>query len=214
MWPRADRIGPTDSTSRWVARSRRGPSDHDLLASRLEGRTDSIRGRLHRDGARVVRRHSRHDVADRARSIDWMEGPLDHASNPWPTASPDPPSGVHLRGNVAAHIATITCKGFEKAYRRGEVEELYFVRLHSTQPAPSANPPDSDDPDVKKLLTEFADVFPAALPNAVETPNRGVEHRIELKPGSRIPPSRPLRHQSSKDAAAMRDYVQAGVESG
>ena len=111
-------------------------------------------------------------------------------------------------------IATITCKGLQKAHRRGEVEELYFVKLQSTQPAADAGPPGTDDPDVKKLLEEFDDVFPSALPNAAETPNRGVEHRIELKPDSRIPPSRPLRHQSSKDAAAMRDYVQAGVDSG
>lgn len=112
-----------------------------------------------------------------------------------------------------ARIATITCKGFHKAYRKGEVEELYLVRLLSNDPV-DAGPPGSTDPDVKRLLTEFADVFPAALPNAAETPNRGVEHRIELKPGSSIPTPRPLRHQSPKDAAAMRDYVQAGVESG
>ena len=114
-----------------------------------------------------------------------------------------------------ARIATITCKGLQKAYRRGEVEELYLVKLHSLDaPAAEAGPPGSDDPDVKKLLTEFADVFPATLPSAADTPNRGVEHRIELKPNASIPQPRPLRHQSSKDAAAMRDYVQAGVESG
>ena len=86
-----------------------------------------------------------------------------------------------------AHIATITCKGLQKAHRRGEVEELYLVRLQSTNaPAAEAGPPGSDDPDVKRLLTEFADVFPATLPNAAETPNRGVEHRIELEPNTRI----------------------------
>ena len=114
-----------------------------------------------------------------------------------------------------AHIATITCKGLQKAHRRGEVEELYLVKLHSTTaPVAEAGPPGSEDPDVKKLLTEFADVFPDTLPSAADTPNRGVEHRIELKPNASIPHPRPLRHQSSKDAAAMRDYVQAGVESG
>ena len=144
-----------------------------------------------------------------------------------------------------AQIATITCKGLYKAHRRGEVEELYLVRLEATgnqlvtsssvsnQPvtnssasnqrvtsgsrgsaASEAGPPGTDNEDVQRLLKEFSDVFPAALPNAAETPNRGVEHRIELKPGSSIPHPRPLRHQSAKDAAAMRDYVQAGVESG
>ena len=112
-------------------------------------------------------------------------------------------------------IATITCKGLQKAHRRGEVEELYLVRLHAIDsPAHEAGPPGSDDPDVKRLLSEFADVFPTTLPHAAETPNRGVEHRIELKPNASIPHPRPLRHQSAKDAAAMRDYVQAGVASG
>ena len=114
-----------------------------------------------------------------------------------------------------AHIATMTCKGLQKAHRRGEVEELYLVRLNAADaPAAKAGPAGADDGDAKQLLAEFADVFPASLPNAAETPNRGVEHRIELKPNASIPPSRPLRHQSAKDAAAMRDYVQAGVESG
>ena len=112
---------------------------------------------------------------------------------------------------TVARIATITCKGLQKAHRRGEVEELYFVKLQSTEARALDQ---SNDPAVKQLLTEFADVFPSSLPHAAETPNRGVEHRIELKPGSSIPPPRPLRHQSAKDAAAMRDYVQAGIESG
>jgi hypothetical protein len=43
---------------------------------------------------------------------------------------------------------------------------------------------------------------------------RGVEHAIELKPGARPPPVRPLRHQSSKDLAVFKEYVRAGVESG
>ena len=114
-----------------------------------------------------------------------------------------------------AHIATVTCKGLQKAHRKGEVEELYLVRLNSIDtPAAEAGPAGADDRDGKPLLTEFADVFPAMLPNAAHTPNRGVEHRIDLKPNTTIPPSRPLRHQSAKAAAAMRDYVQAGVESG
>ena len=38
-----------------------------------------------------------------------------------------------------ARIATITCKGLQKAHRRGEVEELYFVKLKSTSALPSTS---------------------------------------------------------------------------
>src|SRR6185312_12975944 len=45
-------------------------------------------------------------------------------------------------------------------------------------------------------------------------PMRGVEHGIELKPGSRPPPARPLRQQSSKDAAVINEFLQKGSAAG
>ena len=59
---------------------------------------------------------------------------------------------------------------------------------------------------------EYADVFqtpPPGLP-----PARGVEHRIELKPGPRPPPARPLRHQSAGDLDVIRKHIDEGVASG
>ena len=45
-------------------------------------------------------------------------------------------------------------------------------------------------------------------------PNRGVEHAIELKPGSRPAVCRPLKHQSEKDLSFIKEYLREGVESG
>ena len=59
---------------------------------------------------------------------------------------------------------------------------------------------------VAALLKEFADVFPEQLPSTLP-PARGVEHAIELKPGSKPPPPRPLHHVSPKDSAVIEEYV-------
>jgi hypothetical protein len=111
-----------------------------------------------------------------------------------------------------ARMASISMQGLRRAHRRGQVEEVYAVFIREEQrgsPAPAGD----TDPACVVLLEEFADVFPDALPNT-PPPMRGVEHAIELKPGSRPPPARPLRHQSSKDLAVFKEYVRAGVESG
>ena len=109
-------------------------------------------------------------------------------------------------------LATITCKGLQKAIRRGEVVELLMLKVRSTDA--DSGPPGADDPDIKALLEEYKDVRPDELPHASGIPNRGVEHRITLKPGTVPPPSRPLRHQSAKDSAVMDEYVKAGILSG
>ena len=114
--------------------------------------------------------------------------------------------------STVAQLATITCKGLQKAMRRGEVAELFMLKIRSS--TTDAGPPGSDDPDVRALLDEYRDVRPDELPHASQFPDRGVEHRIQLKPGAVPPPPRPLRHQSAKDSAVMDEYVKAGVASG
>lgn len=109
-------------------------------------------------------------------------------------------------------LATISIKALRKQVRRGQVQELYAVVINSTNNAASAAATDKD-PEVAKLLHEFADVFPDKLPDELP-PARGVEHAIELKPGSRPPPVRPLRQQSAKDSAIIDEFIKKHVASG
>ena len=113
---------------------------------------------------------------------------------------------------TVARLAEITCKGLQKAFRRGQVEELFLIRINSTTHKPE--PVGSNDPDIKVLLGRYKDVWPEELPHASVFPDRGYEHRIDLKPGAVPPPVRPLRHQSAKDSAVMDEYCKAGIASG
>jgi transposase InsO family protein len=112
----------------------------------------------------------------------------------------------------AATLATLSAKGLRRAHRRYDVDELYalFVRPEPTHEAPGVP---TEDPAAEALLKEFADVFPDKLPNELP-PVRGVQHKIELKPGSRPPPVRGLRHQSSKDLAVFEEYTRSLVAGG
>jgi len=72
---------------------------------------------------------------------------------------------------------------------------------------------EKEDPAIAKLLRDYADVFPDKLPDGLP-PARGVEHKIELKPGSHPPPPRGLRHQSSKDLAVFEEYTRSLIKAG
>lgn len=113
--------------------------------------------------------------------------------------------------DAAPRIASLSLKGFSKALRRREVEEVFAVLIRPTGEAERLA---AEDPAALALFSEFADVFPDKLPPAQDIPKRGVEHAIELKPGSRPPPARPLHHQSAKDAAVLDEYIREGIASG
>ena len=108
-------------------------------------------------------------------------------------------------------LGTITVKALERERRRGEALELFAVYVQ-TEP-PSAAPAAPQEPIVSVLLKEYADVFPDGLPHGLP-PERGVQHRIELLPGSRPPPVRPLHHQSSKDLAVFEEYTRSMIAAG
>jgi transposase InsO family protein len=110
-------------------------------------------------------------------------------------------------------LASISHKTLRKDLRRGRILEAYAVIVRPKHDPEVVAKAASNDPDVIKLLAEYADVFPEKLP-AELPPMRGVEHGIELKPGSRPPPVRPLRQQSAKDAAVIDEWLQKGVASG
>jgi hypothetical protein len=115
-------------------------------------------------------------------------------------------------------LKAISQKGACKLMRRKQVEQLYAVLVRPTgddASAPTAEviPLGGDNPLVQPLLDEFrSTVFSEPKPGVPR--KRGVEHAIQLQPGTVPPAARPLRHQSEKDAAVMQEYVQAGLKSG
>ncbi len=114
-----------------------------------------------------------------------------------------------LAASEPERIAIITTKGLRRAYKKGQIKELYavLVRPESAAPAPK------EDPAAEALLHEFADVFPDKLPAGLP-PTRGVQHAIELKPGSRPPAVRPLHRQSGKDLEVFEQYTRELIEAG
>ena len=111
----------------------------------------------------------------------------------------------------AAPLQLMSMKQLRAAHRHGQIEELFVVHVRPTGEVSAA--PVREDPAAEALLKEFADVMPDALPKGLP-PLRGVQHTIELKPGSRPPPSRPLRHQSAKDLEVFEQYTRELIEAG
>ena len=111
-------------------------------------------------------------------------------------------------------LGTITVKALERERRRGVELELFAVYVQTEPPLSlHAAASEPQDPIVTVLLKEYGDVFPDGLPNGLP-PERGVQHRIELLPGSRPPPVRPLHHQSSKDLAVFEEYTRSMIAAG
>ena len=93
-----------------------------------------------------------------------------------------------------------------KEARRGSELYLAYVNVDAQ---PSVLPSPDVDPDAARvmhaLLERYADVFPADLPAALP-PQREVDHRIELLPGS-SPPSRPTYRLSPSELDELRKQL-------
>ena len=109
------------------------------------------------------------------------------------------------------NYVALSHKGFNRAYRRGHIQELYLLDV--TQPGSVAAATESRHPSVTTLLKEFTDVFPDKLPDGLP-PVRGIQHRIDLISGAVPPPVRGLHHQSSKDLAVFEEYTRSMIASG
>ena len=115
-------------------------------------------------------------------------------------------------------LTAIKQKRVCKLLRKGSVAGLYAVMIRSAADgggvaAVEKVVPGSDHPLVAPLLKEFGStVFGEPKPGVPR--KRGVEHAIRMLPGALPPPARPLRHQSERDAAVMKEYVEAGLKSG
>ena len=128
---------------------------------------------------------------------------------------------IPVEAEQPLELKSISQRAATKLIRRKQVEELYLVLIQpkteteagtGTETEAGAGLKGGEDPQIAALLTEFSDVL--APPKPGVPMSRGVEHSIELVPGARPPPCRPLRHQSEKDAQVMREYVEAGLASG
>ncbi len=118
--------------------------------------------------------------------------------------------GVQLAHMVAVLYHTAAQLG-ENPDRDGSLTSLLSTS-NADVPAASAAPDPLLDPFRAKVLTAFPDVFPAELPDG-EPPSRGLEHSIELKPGS-TPPARAGLRTSRADSAAIDAFVEENLRKG
>ena len=125
-------------------------------------------------------------------------------------------------------LQTITQKGACRLQRQKKIDRMYMILMRpvaetlaqakvtdgagkpTEADAPAAG---GDHPRIVPLLKEFRPtVF--GMPKPGVPPKRGVEHAIQLKPGTAPPPARGLRHQSERDAAVLHEYVTSGEMAG
>jgi hypothetical protein len=85
------------------------------------------------------------------------------------------------------------------------------VELHCNAVQTSSNT-NKDEESVRHLLTEFRDVFPDDLPAGLP-PERAIDHRIELVPGS-APTSRPTYRMSQTELDELKKQLQDLVDHG
>jgi hypothetical protein len=127
-------------------------------------------------------------------------------------------------------LQTITQKGACRLQRHRQIDRMYMILMRpaaetlaqvadgGSKPAgaaPAADAPAAggEHPRIVPLLREFGpSVF--GMPKPGVPPQRGVEHAIQLKPGTVPPPARGLRHQSERDAAVLHEYVTSGELAG
>ena len=132
---------------------------------------------------------------------------------------------IPVKADKAPRLATMTMNATRKAIQKGAVDELFLVMMPgSCQQATdslagldtagtSPTVQNGAWPELDSLLQEFSDVWPEKVPNELP-PLRGVEHEIELKAGHKVPPVRPLYHQSTKEAEVVKQFVKDNLESG
>ena len=89
--------------------------------------------------------------------------------------------------------------------RCSKEEELCNAESNDTEPAEM-------DPRLRSLLDEFKDVFPEELPRNLP-PRQGIEHKIEVLPGSQPPHRAPYRLSADEMEELHRqltDYLSKG----
>ena len=82
----------------------------------------------------------------------------------------------------------------------------------SSQSQPSASSPHKYAEHERIILAEFADVFPAELPNGLPLA-RNVDHHIDLLPGS-VPPNKPTFRLSPDETQELKSQLTELIDSG
>ena len=122
-------------------------------------------------------------------TLSAIIGPLD---------SSDDDSDASSEAPILPQLPLYSAQQVKRASRKKDVE-MGLAIVKAVSAAESANPKDAlavtsvtDHPLAKKLLAEFADVFPDDLPSGLP-PKREVDHKIELEPGNAPPTKAPYR---------------------
>lgn len=84
------------------------------------------------------------------------------------------------------------------------------IAIHSIRPSPPT--PDLEEAVRRRLRSSFHDVFPEELPPGLP-PQREVDHRIELVPGS-SPPSRPTFRLSATELEELKKQLEELTKTG
>ncbi|KAL0340045.1 UNVERIFIED_CONTAM: hypothetical protein Sradi_4521300 [Sesamum radiatum] len=96
---------------------------------------------------------------------------------------------------------------FEKGRKQNEPSYLCTLLFEEIEQASGPIPG-----VIKKLLKEFEDVMPDELPRKL-SPNRAVDHEIELVPGTK-PPARAPYRMSQPELVELRKQLKEMLESG
>jgi hypothetical protein len=153
-------------------------------------------------------------------SVCWATGALQIAASgltPQCHLVPAPPvltssgSGAQLINYLCQLYRSSACEADDNPTTDGRL--VRAVAPPHRDRAPSSPPPDAElEARRAKAFAEYADVFPADLPDGLP-PSRELDHRIELKPGS-PPPARAGLRYSRADDAGIAAFVEENLKKG
>jgi hypothetical protein len=139
--------------------------------------------------------------------IDWRTHEIritasSGTSHLFPSSKSKPPVCIHAR--------LVTANQFVHLARQSEA---YLAVVRPSQDGPPQPGSSSEQhPLASALLTEFQDVFPENLPPGLP-PERSVDHRIELVPGS-DPPNKPPYRLSPAEQDVLKKQLEELTELG
>jgi hypothetical protein len=154
--------------------------------------------------------------------VDWIDQTLkfqhdqqSHCLHPAPPSSNlEPPLPT-----LDANYQPLTIARLKLSLRHKQVAEMFVgnyrdlttMQLNSTETQSTAPSPPLN-PEAKKLLDEYRDVFPDDLPSGLP-PRRDIDHQIELTPGAK-PVYHALRRMSPIELDECKKQVEALEKAG